>query len=367
MKQAAILIIILCLFLFSNTRIFAQTDFKAAYALSKSGDSLVGYFSLSFEPQNKRGANNRAADNVDNNAQTTGVYYKKVMNGKVSKLDLDNLNELHFDDGSYYEVFSDASHFTDLYRCWIKGSVSMYSRTDIQMIDHIYLVFNEQGLQELLEVRTEVKQTEGSTNRYNKTNKLYYRVLSAAYLDCPSILPTLDQYELNILDIKKSLRKYYDCKGEAYQTFELKKNPVSRPEVGIYGGINYYPLYKNSTAKTNIGYNMGALVNLFLFSSRKTFSIQGEINMIHFKQEDIDAVGNQFIGQSTSITNIAKKHWRTRNTTIFLGVGYNLGIYTGLTQSVGPVQIFFDYRFQKLNKGGASFVNIGLILNSDAF
>lgn len=365
----------------AGQNLFSQVDYLPGIAILQSGDTLFGSFALRFEIPQDPNTSGERQDGTSYKTTSTVLYHRASTNSDSSPIELHTLRLLHFDNGLYYEsLLIPGTDSYDLFRLWIKGSINLYTRTDSQLEEHIYFLFGKDGLQELIETSEEVKELlSGNIKTYKKTNKLYYRVLSAAYLSCPSILPGLDQYNLNINDIKRSLLKYYKCKGEPYQEYKPNKSSISRPEIGIYSGINYFPNFWSAPgAKTNIGYNVGAFVNMYLFAGRKSLSIQGEINFLRYRQENVDYAGNSFVGQATSLTNIIKKYFRFDRTAVYLGVGYTLNVYsninvsglllnTGICQTFGPVQLFVDYRYQKASRSGISYGNIGVILNSDAF
>lgn len=364
----------------AGQNLFSQVDYLPGIAILQSGDTLFGSFALRFEIPEDHNTSNQSQDGASFKTSSTVLYHRASTKSGSSPIELHTLRLLHFDNGLYYEsLLIPGTDSYDLFRLWIKGSINMYTRTDTQLEEHIYFLFGKDGLQELIETSEEVKELNGSVKTYKKTNKLYYRVLSAAYLACPSILPGLDQYSLNINDIKRSLLKYYKCKGESYQEYKQNKSSISRPEIGIYTGINRFPSFWTAPGnKSNMGYNVGFFVNMYLFAGRKSLSIQGELNYLRFRQENIDYAGNSFVGQATSLTNIIKKYFRFDRTAVYIGVGYTINVYsntnvsglllnTGICQTFGPVQLFLDYRYQKLTRSGTSYGNIGVILNSDAF
>ncbi len=343
-----------------------------------------------------------------NNSDTLKGMFKVSTNDGLSSLKFkndsidrdieykpENVKKFFLNNGEIFEsypIVEGEQKNYDFFRCIIQGTVSLYSRYDQLLTEHLYLKTVDGQLMELIEKK--VITDDPSSNSHNleeRTYPLYYRVLGYAYVKCPRLLDPNKLIKLNKKSIEKSVIDYHQCINESYTKYSVEKNDKSSIPIqyGLYFGkvytnkVYYGGYYSWSTKEISSdytkGYNAGGFINFFLRNSNQSKSIQCEVIYSNYSFTNDKKV--EYSRYTVSFRSLIKLYLHENKNSFYFGLGsqlYNINNYKqddyvevyspvftnlGYSYNLGKCKVFADFRldffFDKIYT-----VNLGLAFNS---
>lgn len=366
------------LFLLINLFAFTQ-EYTESTVILNSSDTLKGLIRISLE-------NNH-----------TFLNYKKDIDSKDTVYHPDVIKKIIYPNGELFETYSFVEGgivLYDFFRCIIQGEVTLYSRFDSQLQEHLYFKFNDEPLRELIEKKEIIDMQE-------KSYPLYYRVLGSAYFKCPKLLDKNNLIALNEKSIAKSVIDYHKCINKPYTTYyPAKKEKGSNPfQYGVYygrvfgsneyfGEKDYYS-HRTESSVFNGGYNLGCFINLFLPKSKQSKSFQFELVFVDYsfktwERFDVNYTSGDRITFSKKYIQfkaVFKQHIWMKNNGLFLGLGAQLismpqdnkykyvkprsyaHPVVGYTYNFGKFRLFADFRYDVFFDKTFT-ANVGVAFNS---
>ncbi|MCD4696991.1 MAG: hypothetical protein K8S16_12210, partial [Bacteroidales bacterium] len=241
--------------LFFLTASYGQDLLTHGYVIKVNGDTLFG----------KMG---------EFNLQDS-LKLKFEKEGKTVFLSPPKINSFRYSTGELFETHKVGEKGEYLFlRCMIRGEITLYFRIDDLLTEHYYLEFNEEGPLELIQEEKIVWEGPMNSQRMRGYNKLYFRILSAAFMACPDMFDKLDQYDHNLKDFEKAVKDYHHCISKSYETYYSTSKKKARTDFGFLVGGKYV-IYTETFEKTNgpvkayPGFNVGLHSEFFLSKTQE--------------------------------------------------------------------------------------------------
>ncbi|GJM33745.1 MAG: hypothetical protein DHS20C18_27460 [Saprospiraceae bacterium] len=250
-------------------------------------------------------------------------------------------------EGKRYEPFSiEGKNLPKqvFFQCHLKGEVSFYSSYDVKgAVNQFYLRMEEGDLEELKPEEAVVKNT-WEDSGYKGLAQVYYNVLRRGFKACPTILPTLPDYQYSLRSFTKAFLAYYECVNQSYQDFSVKKTS-KRPELAIYASL-HQPLLAEAERdlgfSANIGFDIGAYANFFILGSQNKLIFQ--LNVVYtslsFKNADSRITAADFLNEKyVHFPILMLKYFQIGSLNVHTGAGVDIiakkEVLNGLMVSTG--------------------------------
>ena len=311
---------------------------------------------------------------VLNNSDTIIGFVRKTAENELSVLYFkkDSISqETHYfpcdingfsSNGEVYEshkVAVDKDSICDFFSCKIRGKVSLYTRYDLSLKEHLYLRIENGPLKELIIKKVIVDNPDGSSAEYaEKTYYYYYRVLAEAYADCPGLVNGNEVIKLNLKSIEKSVVDYHKCTKKPYTVYEPVKQIKKKGALSYgfsFGGMFISQKYEktgfNSYSKKTpyskfiSGLDITGLFHYYLPSGNQNKAIQLELaytryNMFTYSTFDYVYTNGDKINYSKDYVHfraLYKNYFWMKNSGLYLGLGVQLG--TALSSNYEYVKV----------------------------
>lgn len=337
MKKVLIALFLILGFISANSQ-----DFSRGWLALNNSDTLIGYLRKTVE-------NDLSVlyFKMDNKSKYTRYFPFDVVGFSI--------------DGEVYEshtVIVDKDTISDFFSCKIKGKVSLYSRYDISLKEHLYLRIENGPLKELIIKKVIVDNPEGSGSGYaEKTYYNYYRVLAEAYADCPELVSGKEMIRLNLKGIEKSVVDYHKCVKKTYKVYEPLQTHKKKGTIDY--GISFGLLFlsekftldkyhysgwsgKMPFSKFTNGFNLTGISQYYFPNSNQTKAVQTELsfaryNFFTYSTFDYNYKSGDKILYSKDYLHFRimyKNFFWINNSGLFLGLGVQLNI---------PLSSIYDY------------------------
>jgi len=317
--------IILC------SNVYSQ-DYSRGSVVLKNSDTLIGYLRKAVE--NELPVLFFKKDSVSNEIR----YFPR---------DIDSFSV----NGEVYEshtVIVDKDTISDFFSCKIKGKVSLYSRYDGSLKEHLYLRIENGPLKELIIKKVIVDNPDGSSAGYaEKTYYYYYRVLAEAYVDCPGLVNGKEVIKLNLKSIEKSVVDYHKCVNTPYKVFEANQHYRKKGSIDFglsFGGMFLSQKYEKTGyhnysgkipfSKFISGFDITGHFHYYLPRGNQNKAIQLELayakyNFFTWSTFDYTYTNGDKVNYSKDYIHLRalyKNYFWMKNSGLYLGLGVQLGM-----------------------------------------
>jgi hypothetical protein len=325
-------------FVLATILTFSQTHLSSGYLIKNSGDTLYGEIGETYLQEQVK---LELLDSVE-----TRFY------------DPSEIKEFYFANGEYYQVFlnKEVDDQPDFYRCVLKGTISLYVRTDNLTTEHYYFKMKDGAFKELIQRDTIywARSTGGSLERVKRKQNFYYNVISAVFLDCPQLLSKMNNYDYDLIDFEKALIDYHQCTGIPYKSYNRND---SENKYRTDFGIAFSPEFKTtlvgdggaSEVIRSPGYSIGFHSNFFLSAKRQNFSVEIDVIYTRYNYEESWANGysDKQLYTGISYPVMLNTYYRLENSAFYFGGGLVFGQGFGI--QAGYEHSLFDRIIVKTN------------------
>lgn len=316
----------------------AQSNLSPGFFIDVSGDTIFGDLRETYLMEEVK------LELLD----STGTHF----------YDPSEIKEFYIANGEYYEVFlnKDIDEKPDFYRCVLKGTVSLYVRTDNLTTEHYYFRMKDNSFKELIQQDTIywVRGAGGRQERVKRRQDFFYNVISATFLDCPPLLKKMNNYDYRLKDFEKALIDYHQCIGNPYRSYN-RNNSKNKYRTDF--GVIFSPAFRKkltgdggaSEVVRSFGYSIGFYSNFFLSAKRQNFSIEFDAiyTRYNYKESWSNGYSDEQLYTGISYPLLLNTYYRLENSAFFFGGGMVFGQGFGI--QAGYEHTLFDKLIVKTN------------------
>ena len=189
-----------------------------------------------------------------------------------------------------------------------------------------------------MELRQEEQIIWQGNERLRGYNKIYYRTLGEAFIDCPDLMKEMGSVDLNARDLTGIVASYHQCIGAPYEKYnDQKAKARNRIDIGLLAGMKHVDFGPSNDGQqgeitSSPGYSFGLHTEFFFGGSRQNLSLQMELiysaykasreeyqnGIYHYPAENMDR-------KNLHLPVLFNYYLRTRRSGYNFGAGIDLG------------------------------------------